>query len=93
MVEFLKSEIVIDLLPKLAKTVPEFLISDTVPELMISNTVPDSLMSNVGPRYLAYFYYSVLCRKALLAIVYCTRSNKFFFVVLMQHQLTFPSIV
>ena len=51
MVEFLKSEIVIDLLPKFAKTVPEFLIPDTVPELMISNTVPDSWMSNVGPRY------------------------------------------
>ena len=81
MVEFLKSDVVIDLLPKFAKTVPEFLISDTVPELMISNTVPDSLMPNVGPRYLAYYYcyyYSVLCRKALLAIVYCTRSNKIF---------------
>ena len=71
MVEFLKSEIVTNLLPKFAKTVPE---------LMISDTVPDSLMSNVGPRCLAYYYYyySVLCRKALLAIVYCTRSNKFF---------------
>ena len=49
-----------------------------VPEFLISDTVPDSLMSNVGPRYLAYYYYSALCRKALLAIVYCTRSNKFF---------------
>ena len=51
MVEFLKSETVTDLCPKLANTVPEFLISDTVPELMISNTVPDSLMPNSGPRY------------------------------------------
>ena len=51
MVEFLKSEIVTSLLPKFAKTVPEFPISDTVPELMISNTVPDSLMSDSGPRY------------------------------------------
>ena len=76
MVEFLKSEIVIDLLPKFAKTVPE---------LMISDIVPDSLMPDIGPRCLAYYYYyyycyyySALCRKALLAIVYCTRSNKFF---------------
>ena len=51
MVEFLKSEIVTNLLPKLANTVPEFLISDTVPALMISNTVPDSSMSDSGPRY------------------------------------------
>ena len=29
-------------------------------------------------KYLANYYYSALCRKALLAIVYCTRSNKFF---------------
>jgi len=44
-----------------------------------SDTVPDSLMPDFGPRCLAcYFYYSVLCRKALLAIVYCTRSNKVF---------------
>ena len=50
-VEFLKSNIVTSLLPKLANTVPELLISGTVPELMISNTVPDSLMSDSGPRY------------------------------------------
>jgi len=51
MVEFLKSEIAIDLLPKLANTVPEFLTPDTVQEFLISDTVPDSLMSNIGPRY------------------------------------------
>jgi len=49
--EFLKSEIVIELLPKLASVVPKFLISDTVLEFLISDTVPDSLMSNIGPRY------------------------------------------
>ena len=42
MVEFLKSEIVTSLLPKLASTVPEFLVPDTV---------PDSLMPNIGPSY------------------------------------------
>jgi len=51
MVEFLKSEIVIDVLPKLTNTVPEFLIPDTVQEFLISDIVPDSLMSNIGPRY------------------------------------------
>ena len=73
MVEFLKSEIVIDLLPKLANTVPEFLIPDTVQEFLISDTVPDSLCQKVDQdtKYLAYYYYSALCRKALLAIVYC----------------------
>ena len=44
MVEFLKSETVTDLCPKLANTVPEFLISDNVPELMIPDTAPEFLI-------------------------------------------------
>ena len=58
-----------------------------------SDTVPDSLMPDIGPRCLAYYYYySVLSRKALLAIVYCTRSNKFF-LLYWCNTLTFPSII
>ena len=90
MVEFLQIETVTDLCPKLSHC-----CSRTQTLFQNPDTVPDSLMPDIGPRCLAYyyFYYSALCRKALLAIVYCTRSNKFFVVVLMQHQLTFPSIV
>ena len=87
MAEFLQIETVADLCPELnhcCSRVPDIRhCSRTQTLFQNPDTVPDSLMPDIGPKYLAYYcyyyyYYSVLCRKALLAIVYCTRSNKFF---------------
>ena len=92
MVEFLKLEIVTSLLPKLANTVPEFLIPDTVQEYPILFQTRWCQTLDQDTKYLAYYYYSVLCRKALLAIVYCTRSSKFFSLYWC-NTLTFPSFI
>ena len=86
MAEFLQRVTVTDLCPELShccSRVPDiWQCSRTQTLFQNSDTVPDSLMADNGPRYLAYYcyyyYYSALCRKALLAIVYCTRSTKFF---------------